>query len=168
MSVEFGARGGYLSCMRRLCMGLLAAVWLATAVCAQAATGRVIKVLPQFLDLKGRNSLTPSLQERDTYQAYLRDHTNECSGMRFNVQWKTKGQPAAPLKLRLEVRGIARGDFPRQLTLESPVKRRGWFSQWTWFALVGREYEDFGSITAWRVTLWEGDQLLGEQRSYLW
>jgi len=168
MSIEFAARGGYLCCMRRLWMWFLLVGWLTAACCAEGATGRVIKVLPQFLDLKGRNSLTPSLQERDTYQAHLRDHTNECSGMRFNVQWKTRGQTAAPLTMRLELRGVARGDFPRRLALETPVKRRGWFSQWTWFALVGKEYEDFGKITAWRVTLWEGTQLLGEQRSFLW
>jgi len=25
-----------------------------------------------------------------------------------------------------------------------------------------------GEVTAWRVTLWEDTQLLGEQRSFLW
>ncbi|HRD05858.1 MAG TPA: hypothetical protein PK942_14170, partial [Verrucomicrobiota bacterium] len=168
MPVEFGARGGYLLGMRRAWIWFWLVGWLVAAGGAPAATGRVIKVLPQFLDLKGRNSLSPSLYERDIYQARLRDHTNECSGMRFNVQWKTRGQPAAPLKLRAELRGVAHGDFPRQITLETPVQRRGWFSQWTWVALVGREYADFGRVTAWRVTLWEGDRLLGEQRSYLW
>ena len=90
------------------------------ALSASAATGRVIKVLPQFLDLKGRNSLTPSLYERDLYQATLRLHTNNCSGMRFHVQWKAKDQTAAPLKLSLELRGVARGDYPKRLTLKSP------------------------------------------------
>ena len=154
--------------MRRLLISLLLVGWFAAAVCAQAATGRVIKVLPQFLDLKGRNSLTPGFYERDIYQAVLRDHTNQCSGMRFNVQWKTKGQPAAPLKLRVELRGVAHGDFPRQLTLEKSVEPHGWFSHWAEIMLVGAEYKDFGKVTAWRVTLWEGTQLLGEQKSFLW
>jgi hypothetical protein len=154
--------------MRRLWMWLWLVGWLAAALCAPAATGRVVKVLPQFLDLKGRNSLSPSLHERDVYQAFLRDHTNECSGMRFNVQWKTKGQPAAPLKVRVELRGIAHGDFPRQLALEAPAELRGWLSHWTAVSLVGKDYQDFGRVTAWRVTLWEGSQLLGEQKSFLW
>ncbi|MCX6925387.1 MAG: hypothetical protein NT154_19585 [Verrucomicrobia bacterium] len=142
--------------------------WLAVALSAPAATGRVIKVLPQYLDLKGRNSLTPSLYERDQYQALLREHTNECSGMRFMVQWKTKGQPATPLQLRLELRGIARGDYPKQLILEKSVQPRGRFSHWAQFDLLGEEYKDFGRVTAWRVTLWEGTRQLGEQRSFLW
>ena len=168
MSVEFGALGGYLSCMRRSLIWFWLVGWLAGALCAQAATGRVIKVLPQFLDLKGRNSLSPSLHERDIYQALLREHTNQCSGMRFNVQWKTKGQPTAPLKLRVELRGVAHGDFPKQLVLEKPVEPGGWFSHWAEVSLAGEEYRNFGQITAWRVTLWEGTQLLGQQKSFLW
>jgi hypothetical protein len=88
--------------------------------------------------------------------------------MRFIVQWKTKGQPAAPLNLRVELRGVARGDFPKQLAIEKPVEPGGWFSQWAEVPLVGVEYKRFGQVTAWRVTLWEGSQLLGEQRSVLW
>jgi hypothetical protein len=154
--------------MRRALIWLSLLAWVAVALSASAATGRVIKVLPQFLDLKGRNSLTPSLYERDLYQASLRLHTNECSGMRFQVQWKAKGQAAAPLKLWLEMRGIARGDYPKHLTLEKPVEPRNSYSHWTRFDLVGVAYKEFGQVTAWRVTLWEGNRLLGEQKSFLW
>ena len=154
--------------MRRWFIWLWLAGVLAVVCPAPAATGRVIKVLPQFLDLKGYNSLTPSLYERDLYQARLRVHTNECSGMRFNVQWKAKGQAAAPLKLRIELRGVAHGDFPKQLVLETPVEPGGWFSHWTAVNLTGQEYKSFGEVTGWRTTLWEGSQLLGEQKSFLW
>ncbi len=168
MHVEFGAAGGYLSRMRRLCIWLVVAGWVAWGPSAQAATGRVIKVLPQFLDLKGRASLSASLYERDTYQASLRQHTNLCSGMRFMVQWKTKGQVTAPLKLRIELRGIARGDYPKQLTLEQAVEAKGRFSHWAEIKLTGEEYKKFGEVTAWRGTLWEGEKQLGEQKSFLW
>jgi hypothetical protein len=168
ISLESDAWGGYLSFMRRWFIWLLLAGGLALVCSAQAATGRVIKVLPQFLDLKGRNSLSPSLFERDTYQAHLRDHTNLCSGMRFNVQWKAKGQATAPLKLRIELRGVARGDFPKQLLIEKPVEPSGRFSHWTEVSLLGEEYKSFGQITAWRATLWEGPLVLGEQKSFLW
>jgi hypothetical protein len=154
--------------MRRSLIWLALVGSLAATSSAPAATGRVIKVLPQFLDLKGRNSLSPSLHERDIYQAVLREHTNQCSGMQFNVQWKTKGQPAAPLKLQVELRGVARGDFPKQLVLEKSVEAGGWFSHWAEIPLVGEEYKSFGQVTAWRVTLWEGPQLLGKQQSFLW
>jgi hypothetical protein len=154
--------------MRRSLIWLSLVAWLAATLSASAATGRVIKVLPQFLDLKGRNSLTPSLYERDQYQASLRLHTNDCSGMRFYVQWKAKNQSAAPLKLWLELRGVARGDYPKRLTLEKPVVPRSRYSHWTQFDLVGEAYKEFGQVTAWRVSLWEGSRLLGEQKSFLW
>ena len=168
MIIEFGAAGGYWSFMRWSLIWLALFGWLAAAWSAHGATGRVIKVLPQFLDLKGRNSLSPSLHERDIYQAVLREHTNQCSGMRFNVQWKTKGPPVTQLKLQVELRGVARGDFPKQLVLEKPVEPRGRFSHWTEIPLVGKEYKSFGKVTAWRVTLWEGPELLGQQQSFLW
>ena len=84
------------------------------------------------------------------------------------MQWKSKGQPAALLKLRVELRGVAHGDFPRQLVLEKPVEPGGRFSHWTGIDLIGEEYKNFGRVTAWRVTLWEGAQVLGEQKSFLW
>jgi hypothetical protein len=168
IGIEFGAGGGYSWVMRRVLIWCLLAGLLGAAFRAPAATGRVIKVLPQFLDLKGRNSLTPSLYERDTYQLFLRDHTNYCSGMRFSVQWKAKGPAEAPLKLRVELRGVAHGDFPKQLVLEQPVKARGRFSHWAQIKLVGEEYKNFGQVTAWQVTLCEGSRVLGGQRSFLW
>ena len=154
--------------MRRLLILVSLAGWLAAALGAQAATGRVVKVLPQFLDLKGRNSTSPSLYQRDMYQAFLRVHTNEVSGMRFVVQWKIKGKAAAPLKVQVELRGVAQGDFPRQRVLEKTVVPRGWFGYWAALDLLGEEYKDFGKVTAWRATLWEGTTLLGEQKSFLW
>ena len=154
--------------MRRCFIWLSLICWLAVGWSAQAAHGRVIKELPQFLDLKGRNSLSPSLYERDNYQALLRQQTNLCSGMRFYVQWKVKGQPAGPLKLRVELRGVARGDFPKQRVLEKAVVPGGRFSHWAEIDLIGEEYKDFGQVTAWRVTLWEGAGIIGEQKSYLW
>ena len=154
--------------MRRALIWLLLVGVLAVGLSAQAATGRVIKVLPQFLDLKGRNSLTPSLYERDVYQAFLRQNTNQCSGMKFHVHWKAKGEHAVPLKLKVELRGIARGDYPRQLVLEKTAEPGGWLGSWTELTLSGEAYKDLVQVTAWRVTLCEGTQILGEQQSFLW
>jgi hypothetical protein len=141
---------------------------LVTASSAEAAAIRVIKVLPHLLDLKGRHTLAPSLYERDTYQAYLRHHPEQCSGMRFDVQWKARGTAAEPLKLRVEVRGIARGDLPGKTVLETDVQPGGWFSHWTPLTITGEEYKKIGEVTAWRATLWQGDRLLSEQKSFLW
>ena len=73
-----------------------------------------------------------------------------------------------PRKLRLELRGIAKGNLPKELTLEQAVTSAGWFGRWASFVLSGDQYRDFGEVTAWHATIWEGDQLLGEQKSFLW
>lgn len=154
--------------MRRwlICLCLLSG--LAVACPARAATGRIVKVLPAYLDTKGRNSISPSLYDRDAYQVRLRENPGLRSGMRFYVRWKGKGPSAGPLKVRLELRGIAEGNLPRQLVLEQSVPPTGWLGRWTGLTLAGAEYKEFGHVTAWRATLWQGDLLLSEQKSFLW
>jgi hypothetical protein len=154
--------------MRRISAGLILSLLLAFVLPAGAASGRVIKVLPLFLDAKGRHALTPSLYERDAYQNFLRQNPEKRSGMLFDVQCKAKGPVTAPLKLKIELRGVLEGKSPRQIVLEGPVQTGGWFGKWTKIKLTGQPYTDFGEMTAWRATLWEGDTLLSEQRSFLW
>jgi hypothetical protein len=150
--------------MRRLTLLLLC---VAACCSAEGATGRVMKVLPHLLDLKGRHALSPSLYERDAYQAYLREHPEEQSGIRFDVQWKAKDTAPEALKLRVELRGVAHGNLPKQLLIERTVKP-GWRSRWTGLTLEGRDFQEISEVTAWRVTLWENSQLLAEQKSFLW
>jgi hypothetical protein len=134
----------------------------------QAATGRVIKVLPLFLDLKGQHTISPSLYDRDAYQAQLRSRPELRSGIVYAVQWKSKGSAAGPLMLRVELRGVVQGDQPKRMTLEQSVTARSRFSHWTRLTLGGEEYKTFGEVTAWRVSLWEGKEMLGSQQSFLW
>ena len=132
-----------------------------------AATGQVVKVLPLFLDLKGRDAVSPSLYDRDAYQVYLRQHTNEISAIRFDVLWKAANAMDAKLKLRLELRGGGSGNLPGRMTLEQPVTP-GFFRRWTALTLAGTNYNHFGKLVAWRATLWSDDRLLDEQKSFLW
>jgi hypothetical protein len=143
------------------------------AVSVSAAEARIIKVLPFYLDHKGRNSVSPSLYDRDAYQAYLRDNPELQSGMRYAVQWKAKGKPARPFLLRLEMRGIVQGSLPRTIVIERLVRPGSWFTNWDDLLLVDEDYARFGKVTAWRATLWErgkfeDDTLLSEQKSFLW
>ena len=154
--------------MRRLFLWIAVLLLLMAASQSYAASGRVIKVLPHFLDVKGRAALAPSLYERDAYQAVLREHPEKRSGVRFDMQWKTKGSVWSDLKLRVELRGVIQGESAKQLVLEQELSGGGWFSHWTSMTLVGDDYKSIGEVTAWRVTLWEGDQQLGEQKSFLW
>jgi hypothetical protein len=167
-SIEFPPGGGYFSPMRRSFHWLIALCWLAGSLSCPAATGRVIKVLPHFLDLEGRVALSPSLFERDSYQAILRLNPDRRSGIRYAIQWKTKGAVWEPLTVRIELRGVAQGKLPKQLILETSVERSPWYGRWTYLTLKGSQYTDFGEVTAWRATLWEGTRLLSEQKSFLW
>jgi hypothetical protein len=153
--------------MRRFLMGLLVLGSLSMAFADEAAAGRVIKVLPLFLDLKGHDALSPSLYDRDAYQAYLRQHPDQRSAIRFDVLWKASNVGDAELKLWVELRGIGKNGLPRQVTLDQAVKP-GYFRRWTSVTLGGEDCKNFGELVAWRVTLWAGDQLLGEQKSFLW
>jgi hypothetical protein len=130
-------------------------------------TGRVVKVLPLFLDLKGHDAVSPSLFDRDAYQAWLRSHTNEVSAIRFDVLWKASVAKNEKLKLRAELRGIGTNSLPRQAVLEKEVTP-GFFRSWTSLMLERDALKNFGSLVAWRVTLWNGDRMLSEQKSFLW
>ena len=80
------------------------AVLLLSAALAHAGGGKVLKVLPHFLDRDGKHALSPSLYERDAYQAHLRKNPAEISALRFDVNWSADGKPA-DLRIRVEARG---------------------------------------------------------------
>ena len=153
--------------MRRFFLICLLACVLGGPFSAEAAVGKVNKVLPHFLDAQGRHTLSPSLFDRDAYQARLRQHPELRSGIRFDVNWRVRSAKTSSFMLRIELRGVAKGNLPRQKTLEQEVKG-GASARWTSLKLTGDDYREFGEVTAWRATLWDGEQLLGEQKSFLW
>lgn len=144
---------------------LILLFWATLPVAAD--TGRVTKVLPHFLDLQGHSALSPSLYDRDAYQAQLRKHPEQCSGMRFDILWRARSLTNQTARLRLELRGTAKGNLPSQITLETEGRITG-TSHWVKLFLDGDKYKAFGAITAWRATLWSADQMIGEQKSFLW
>ena len=153
--------------MRRWLLSLFLMGSLSAAFAGDAVTGRVVKVLPFFLDLKGHEALSPSLYDRDAYQAYLRRHAEQRSAIRFDVLWKASAAGDAKLKLRVELRGIGKDGMPRRATLEQAVIPH-FFRHWNSLTLGGADYKNLGELVAWRVTLWSGNQQLSEQKSFLW
>jgi hypothetical protein len=145
-------------------LALLAALGLLASP-ARAASAKLVKVLPHFVDQQGRIALSPSLYERDAYQALLRIHPEERAGLRFDVQWRSRD--ASRLKLRIEARGN-RGRTGTAAVVEEEVKYRGLFTTWSRASLTGDAYKNFGELSAWRATLWDGDKMIAEQKSFLW
>ncbi len=130
-------------------------------------TGRVIKVLPLLMDKKSQVAPTPSLFDRDAYQANLLKHTNDVSGIRFDICWTAHHASGLQLKLHLDLKGVGTGGLPTQMVLEQTVTPK-LFRHWISLTLTGSDYKKFGTLAAWRSTLWNGDQLIGQQQSFLW
>jgi len=136
----------------------------AFAIVASAESAKVIKVLPHFLDLKGRSAVHPSLFDRDAYQQELRAAPTNRSALRFDVQWKARGYDA--LTLRIDAKGV-KGKEPRTNIVEQVVKP-GVFSKSTQVTLMGDDYKNFGDLISWRATLLDGTNVVAEQKSFLW
>lgn len=129
--------------------------------------GRIVKVLAFLLDQEGRDSTSPSLFDRDAYQFRLRQHAEEVSALRYDVLWSGASPSPAKFTLRLELRGVGESGVPHLKNLEAEVVP-GNRQQWTNLTLGGDDLKKFGSVVAWRATLWDGAEMLGEQKSFLW
>jgi hypothetical protein len=132
---------------------------------AAATEARVVKVLPHRLDSQGRHALSPSLYERDAYQAELRAHPDRIRGLRIDVLWSLKERTSVPCVLRLELRG-SKGADP--VVLERPVSRGFLRRRWTKVLLDPAEFEKVGDVSAWRVSLRSGGEELASTASFLW
>jgi len=152
--------------MRKFRTLLILALGLAVST-GYAADAKILKVLPHFLDQKGRHSLSPSLYERDAYQAQLRTHPELVSGLRFDVQWKANKTGKKKLRMKLELRGSKAGS--KMVTVEEDVQFKGrLFTAWARLPLAKKDFNALGGLNAWRATLWEGDQQISELKSFLW
>ncbi len=129
--------------------------------------GRIVKVLPLLMDTNGAVATSPSLFDRDAYQAFLLEHTNFVSGIRFDVCWKASHARGVKLTVRVELRGVAPGGLPTEAVLEQTVTPK-MFHHWISLTLAGHPYKKLGTLAAWRATLWNGQEKLGEQKSFLW
>ncbi len=134
---------------------------------AQAGSPRILKVLPQYLDLQGRHSLSPSLYERDAYQALLRKNPARCSGIRYAVQWKARGMSTEGMTVRIELRTGNKNDV-KPLVKEQPIGHKGVFSHWSNVIIDGDAFKEMGEVIAWRATLWQEGKQIAEQKSFLW
>ncbi|HIG30955.1 MAG TPA: hypothetical protein EYQ50_25405 [Verrucomicrobiales bacterium] len=146
---------------------LISMVFPATAG-KQKPTDRVMKVLPHLLDQQGKHLLSPSLYERDAYQAFLRSNPEEVSTTRFDIKWKSKRKKKTPLKLRIQLLGSeAYTSKPFVREISTSVKHRI-LANWSSIALSSREHEEIGKIIAWRVSLWADEKEIAHQQSFLW
>lgn len=146
----------------RCCLGML----LLSGIISFGGEARIVKVLPQLLDQRGRSSINPSLFDRDAYQLFLRENPEEISALRFEIQYKTH-EIKGPLTLRLELRG-SKTAIGKQHVFETEVQPGGFFSKWGRIQLNRTMSEEIGSLVAWRASLVQDSIVLAEQESFLW
>ena len=91
----------------------------------------------------------------------------EVSFWRPGAQEWAEAKANTPAVLRVEMRGTAKSSLPSEMRLENFFTLSGG-SHWSVLKLDGEQYKNFGEVTAWRVTLWAGDEMIGEQKSFLW
>ena len=150
--------------LRIVCQLLIALLLLAWP--ARAADQRVIKVLPHLLDKDGAHTVSPSLFDRDAYQSWLKENPDHQTGVRYDIHWRSAKPGKFELKLELLGR-VEKGQIKRR-TVEGKVSVQRSKSQWTALSLTGEDFKQFGPIVAWRVSLWQGDQLVAKHQSFLW
>lgn len=129
------------------------------------AEGKVIKVLPHFVDFQGRHTLSPSLYERDAYQELLRNHPEKRAGLQFEVLWKVSSRVPGPLRLKMELRG---GNSSSLEIVEMDVKRGMFGRRWSRMVLDPKQFARVGTVTAWKATLLQGEEIVAEANSFLW
>jgi hypothetical protein len=98
------------------------------------------------------------------YGAVTKEQIEEKKGQYFVITWVNKG-PAKNVEARLEYRQSKTKDIVRTLSLRYPAADGANRSQ---FSVLGKAFQEGGEIQSWRFTLWSGDELLAESKSFIW
>ena len=140
---------------------------LALSAPSFAAEARIKKILQHLEDLEGRVARQPSLFERDAYQFELRQAPEKVGALRFDIQWASAISKDKTLNLKLEV--VAANTPPQKTSVfEKAVRNTGMIGNWTQIRLDKEAYAKLGRVISWRATLWDGERMLAEQKSFLW
>lgn len=152
--------------LRLIGLVLVAGLLVGSESMQAASTSRIVKVLRHYLDREGRHALSPSLLDRDAYQAQLRDHPEQVSGLRFEIQLRLKSKEAAHYRLRIEIRH-GKGNQVETFRKEVEIQRKR-RSQWVNVPVIDEDFAQLNEVIAWRVLLLDGESELGTVESFLW
>lgn len=122
----------------------------------------IVKVLPHYLDAAGNSTDGPTLLHRDVYQQHLRGNPELVKGVRYDVNWHGRQN----VTFRLELRSTKAGVDPLVINKEASAGVR--VTHWTFIHIDEAAYTAFGQPEAWRVSVWDGDEMLDEEVSFLW
>lgn len=128
------------------------------------ASPKIVKAFQHLIDAAGRHTLSPSLLDRDAYQAHLRSHPEKVKALCFDIQVKLKNKEPHTLKLELR---HGRGGNVESLIREISITKKG-HSQWNRITIDEDDFASLGEIIAWKITLFKDDITLSSQESFLW
>ena len=148
--------------MRIFALIILAAAWAGCNSFQPQSGPNIVKVLPHYLDAFGNHSDGPTLLHRDVYQDKLRKNPDRVRAVRYDVNWRGTGE----VKVRLELRSTKAG--VETMIIERVETASGRRSHWTAILIDDATYKTFGQPESWRVSLWQGETQVGEQKSFLW
>jgi hypothetical protein len=150
-----------------------AAIGLMMVACSspsnQADTGaKISKVkyyaMTNFAPVPSADPSIPFERDYHLYGAVTNAQRQARQGNYYAVMWKVTDR-TQPVKVRLEYRQQGTGLAVK--TKETDVSALD-KSNVTRFAVIGDEFANNGPVTAWRVSLVRGKQVLAESKSYLW
>lgn len=98
------------------------------------------------------------------FGAVTKEQQEEKKGQYFVISWVNKGA-AQNIEARFEYRQINTRDVVRKLSVFHTGADGANRSQ---FSVVGKAFKDGGEVASYRITLWSGDELLAESKSFIW
>jgi len=123
---------------------------------------------PRVLEVSSRTKLQ-DIDPDDANQFYGSD---EASRFRYEPQDLSIEDQREEFYVRWAPRGISLVKFEyRQLAKPATIFEKTYAPHGDMtklFEVRGEEFRSGGSVSAWRVTLWNGDQLVAEKKSVLW
>ena len=148
--------------MRIFALIILASAWVGCSALQPQSGTNIVKVLPHYLDASGNHSDGPTLLHRDVYQDKLRKNSDLVRAVRYDVNWQGTGT----VTVRLEIRSTKAG--AETMIIERVETASGRRKHWTTILIDAATYKTFGQPESWRISLWQGETQVGEQKSFLW
>jgi hypothetical protein len=154
---------------RLLLLALLCGSLVSCSSVSKGPGGEISKVKPYHLQpLEFLRTTDPSVHfERAhyLYGAVSLAEKMERAGHYYSIFWKVD-DASSPVKVRMEYRQKLTGLNVKIKEEDVAAPRRG--SNRTQLQVTGAEYQTDGPVTAWRLQILRGKEVLASQQSFLW
>jgi len=128
---------------------------------------KVTKVHEVRTDLNSDSHGNKALEFEQKYWmfgAVTKEQIEERKGQIYLITWVNNG-PVKNIEARLEYRQAKTKDVVRNFSIRYPMAKGSNRSQ---FSVLGKAFQEGGPIQSYRFTLWSGDELLAESKSFIW